>query len=60
MCLPKKKLARSKLRFEKKKKKKKKKKRKKIFGNEKKKKKKKMPQIFRSRHTNMTDYCLTN
>ena len=42
MCLPKKKLARSKLRFEKKK------------------KKKKMPQIFRSRHTNMTDYCLTN
>ena len=43
MCLPKKKLARSKLRFEKKKK-----------------KKKKMPQIFRSRHTNMTDYCLTN
>ena len=25
-----------------------------------KKKKKKMPQIFRSRHTNMTDYCLTN
>ena len=40
MCLPKKKLALSKLRFEK--------------------KKKKMPQIFRSPHTNMTDYCLTN